>query len=156
MNINLTLIGQSIAFAIFVWFSLKFIWPFLIKALEERKARIADGLAAAEEGRKAKEKAETEIEQVRQEARAQAKEIVANANRRADQMVEEARSNARVEGDKLVELAKGEIEQQANQARESLRKDVVRLAIAGAEQVLMREVDERAHAQALEKLAAEL
>jgi F-type H+-transporting ATPase subunit b len=156
MNINLTLIGQSIAFAVFVWFCLKFIWPPIITALNARKARIADGLAAADEGLKAKERADDEVAEALREVREQAKDIIANAQKRADQMVEEAKISARSEGDKLLELAKGDVEQQVNEARENLRKDVVALALTGAEQVLMQEVDADKHTEALNKLSAQL
>ena len=108
MNINLTLIGQSIAFAVFVWFCLKFIWPPILAALNERRQKIADGLAAADEGMKAKEKARAEVAQELQQVREQAKDIIANAQTRADQLVEESKSSARSEGDKLIEQAKGE------------------------------------------------
>lgn len=156
MNINLTLIGQSIAFIVFVWFCLKFIWPHILNALNERRQKIADGLAAAEEGLKARENAEAEVEQELRQVREQAKDIIANAQKRADQMVEESKTAARSEGDKLIEQAKGEIEQQINEARETLRKEVVTLALSGAEQVLMKEVDSNAHAEVLDKLAAQL
>lgn len=156
MNINATLIGQSIAFFVFVWFCAKFIWPHILIALNERKAKIAEGLAAAEEGLKAKDRAEEEMAQALGEAREQAKEIIANAQRRADQMVDEAKGTARSEGDKLLELAKGDVEQQVNEARETLRKEVVTLALSGAEQVLMQEVDADKHTEALNKLAAQL
>lgn len=156
MNINLTLIGQSIAFGVFVWFCLKFIWPHILNALNERKARIAEGLAAAEEGLKAKERADDEVAAALQEAREQAKDIIANAQRRADQMVEEAKTHARAEGDKLLELARGDVQQQVNEAREQLRKEVVTLALDGAERVLMQEVDAGKHTEALNKLAAQL
>lgn len=156
MNINLTLVGQSIAFAVFVWFCVKFIWPPIITALNARKARIADGLAAADEGLKAKERADDEVAEALREVREQAKDIIANAQKRADQMVEEAKISARSEGDKLLELAKGDVEQQVNEARENLRKDVVALALTGAEQVLMQEVDADKHTEALNKLSAQL
>ncbi len=156
MNINLTLVGQSIAFAVFVWFCLKFIWPPIITALNARKARIADGLAAADEGLKAKERADDEVAEALREVREQAKDSIANAQKRADQMVEEAKISARSEGDKLLELAKGDVEQQVNEARENLRKDVVALALTGAEQVLMQEVDADKHTEALNKLSAQL
>ena len=156
MNINLTLVGQSIAFAVFVWFCLKFIWPPIITALNARKARIADGLAAADEGLKAKERADGEVAEALREVREQAKDIIANAQKRADQMVEEAKTSARSEGDKLLELAKGDVEQQVNEAREMLRKEVVALALSGAEQVLMQEADANKHNEALNKLATQL
>ena len=156
MNINLTLIGQSIAFAVFVWFCLKYIWPPLLNALDARRTRIADGLAAAEQGLKAKEEAQTQIDVDLQAAKGQAREIISNAQRRADEIVEESKSDARVEGDKLVDAAKAEIDQQIHQAREALRGEVVALAVSGAEQVLMREVDAAAHEEALGKLAGQL
>lgn len=156
MNINLTLIGQTIAFAIFVWFCLKFIWPPIIKALEERKTKIADGLAAAEEGRREKEKAEEEVQEILKDAREQAKDIIANAKKQAEGVVEEARNDARAEGERILKAARAEIDQKINQAREELRREVVSIALNGAEQVLMREVDAKAHSEALEKLAARL
>ena len=138
------------------WFCVKFIWPPIITALNARKARIADGLAAADEGLKAKERADDEVAEALREVREQAKDIIANAQKRADQMVEEAKISARSEGDKLLELAKGDVEQQVNEARENLRKDVVALALTGAEQVLMQEVDADKHTEALNKLSAQL
>ena len=156
MNINLTLIGQSIAFAVFVWFCLKYIWPPILNALDARRTRIADGLAAAEQGLRAKEEAQTQIDADLEAAKVQAREIIANAQRRADEIVEEAKSDARVEGNKLIDAANAEIGQQIHQAREALRGEVVTLAVSGAEQVLMREVDAAAHDEALGKLAAQL
>ncbi len=156
MNINLTLIGQSIAFAVFVWFCLKYIWPPILTALEARRTRIADGLAAAEQGLRAKEEAQVRIDEDLDAAKTQAREIIANAQRRADEIVEEAKSDARVEGEKLLDAAKAEIDQQIHQAREALRGEVVSLALSGAEQVLMREVDATVHDEALGKLAAQL
>ncbi len=156
MNINLTLIGQSIAFAVFVWFCLKFVWPPIIKALEERRTRIAEGLAAAEEGRREKEKAEEEVEERLKEAREQAKDIIANAKKQAEGVVEEARNEARSESERILKAARAEIDQQINQAREELRKEVVKIALDGAERVLMREVDSKAHSETLDKLAAGL
>ena len=156
MNINLTLIGQSIAFAAFVWFCLKYVWPPILSALEARRTRIADGLAAAEQGLRAKEEAQSQIEEELQAAKDQAREIISNAQRRAGEIVDEAKSDARVEGDKLIDAARTEIDQQIHQAREALRGEVVTLAVSGAEQVLMREVDAAAHEEALGKLAAQL
>lgn len=156
MNINLTLIGQSIAFAVFVWFCLKYIWPPIINALDERKQKIADGLAAAEEGMREKQRAEEEVEEILKEAREQAKEILANARKQAGEVVEEAKGDARAESERILKAANAEIDQQMNQAREELRKQVVSLAISGAEQVLMREVDAKVHSETLDKLAANL
>ena len=156
MNINLTLIGQSIAFAVFVWFCLKFVWPPIIKALEERRTRIAEGLAAAEEGRREKERAEEEVEERLKEAREQAKDIIANAKKQADGVVEEARNEARSESERILKASRAEIDQQINQAREELRKEVVKIALDGAERVLMREVDPKVHSDTLNKLASGL
>ena len=156
MNINLTLIGQSIAFAVFVWFCMKFVWPPIVKALNDRKTRIAEGLAAADEGLRAKEKAEEEVEERLKEAREQAKDILANAKKQAEGVVEEARNEARSESERILKAARAEIDQQVHQAREELRKQVVTIALDGAQQVLMREVDSKAHSETLEKLAANL
>ena len=156
MNINATLIGQSITFFIFVWFCLKFVWPPIIDALNERKARIADGLAAAERGMRAKEEAEAQVQEALAEVKEQAKVLISQAQKRADEIVEAAKDDARGEGDRLIQAAQAEIEQQLNQAREDLRKEVVSIALTGAEQVLMREVDAAAHSEALAKLSAQL
>ena len=156
MNINLTLFGQSIAFIVFVWFCAKFIWPHILNALNERKTRIADGLAAAEKGLAAEEEGRKKADAELQQAKEQAKEIIAQAQRRADEIVEEAKGDARQEGDRLLHGARSEIDQERNQAREQLRAEVVTLALSGAEQVLMREVDADAHSEALGKLAASL
>ena len=156
MNFNLTLVGQTLAFMVFVWFCSKYIWPPLIGALEQRRNKIAEGLAAAEEGVLAREQAKANVAQQLSEARLQAKDIIVNAHRRADGIVEEAKVSARGEGDKIIITAKSEIEHQINRAREELRIEVVTLALAGAEQVLMREVDQKAHTEVLGRLAARL
>jgi F-type H+-transporting ATPase subunit b len=156
MNINLTLFGQSIAFAVFVWFCLKFIWPPIINALDERRAKIAEGLAAAEEGHKKKVKAEEDAQEILKDTREQAKDILAGAKKQGEDIVEEAKNDARAEGERILKSARAEIDQQMNQAREELRREVVTIALSGAEQVLMREVDAKAHSEALEKLAAGL
>jgi F-type H+-transporting ATPase subunit b len=156
MNINLTLIGQTVTFIVFVWFCLKFIWPFIIKAMEERKTQIAEGLAAGERGRHERELAEQRAVEVIREAKDQAKEILAQAHKRGDEIVEEAKSDGRGEGERMVRAAEAEIEQQMNQAREQLRGDVVKLALQGAQQVLDSEVDETAHTAQLNRLAAQL
>ncbi len=156
MNINLTLIGQTVAFIVFVSFCMKFIWPPIMRALEERKTRIADGLAAAERGHHEKELAEQRAKDILVQAREQAKEIIAGAQRRGDEIVDEAKGEARVEGQRLLTAAKADVDQQMNLAREELRGEVVKLAVSGAEQVLMKEVDAAAHSEALQKLAARL
>ena len=156
MNINLTLIGQSITFALFVWFCMKFIWPPVMGALEARRKEIADGLAAAERGQHEQELAEKRAAEHIREAKGQASEIVAQAQKRASEIVEEAKDDARTEADRIVTGANAEIEQEINRAREHLRQEVVGLAIAGAEKVLKREVDKEAHAGTLDELAAQL
>jgi F-type H+-transporting ATPase subunit b len=156
MNINATLIGQTITFIIFVWFCLKFIWPHVMKAMEDRKTKIAEGLAAGERGRHEQELAEQKAIEVIREAKDQAKEILAQAHKRGDEIVDEAKGDGRAEGERMLRAAEAEIEQQANQTREKLREDVVKLSIQGAEQVLGREVDENAHTEQLARLAAQL
>ena len=156
MNINATLIGQSIAFAVFVWFCMKFIWPPIVGALNERKARIADGLAAADEGRREKARAQENATQVIEKAKDQAQEIIRRAERRETEMVEEAKSTARNEGERILTTARGEIDKEVNTARETLRKQVAALAVVGAEQILSREVDSQAHSQLLDELATQL
>jgi len=156
MNINLTLIGQSIAFVVFVWFCYAYVWPPLIHALAERKKQIADGLAAAERGQHAHELAEKKATKHIKESKDQASEILLQAQKRASEIVEEAKGDARIEADRILAGANAEIEQEANRAREHLRKEVVKLAIAGAEKVLNREVDASAHADSLNELSAQL
>jgi F-type H+-transporting ATPase subunit b len=156
MNINATLIGQSITFFLFVWFCMKFIWPPLTRALADRRQRIADGLAAAERGKQELEQAAKRSAEVLKDARSQAAEIIAQSERRATQIVEEAKQAARVEGERIVTSAKEEIEHEVFRARESLRAQVSALAVIGAEKILRREVDEKAHAQILSAIQAEL
>ena len=156
MNINLTLIGQAISFAIFVWFCVKYVWPPVLAALEERENRIADGLAAAEKGQQDLANAEVRIEEELQKGRDKAQEYIIQAQKRADEIVEQAKQSASEEGDRLLAAARSQIDQERNEARESLRGEVASLALAGAEQVLMREVDANAHRDVLDKLTAEL
>ncbi len=156
MNINLTLFGQTVAFILFVWFCLKFIWPHIIKAMDDRKTQIADGLAAGERGRHEQELAEQRAVEVIREAKDQAKEILAQANKRGDEIVDDAKGDGRAEGERMLRAAEAEMEQQMNQAREQLRADVVKLALQGAQQVLGRDVDEKAHTEQLNRLAAQL
>ncbi len=156
MNINLTLIGQSITFALFVWFCMKFIWPPIMGALEARRKEIADGLAAAERGQHEQELAEKRATEHIKEAKGQASDIITQAQKRAGEIVEEAKGDARTEADRIVTGANAEIEQEINRAREHLRQEVVSLVIAGAEKVLKREVDKDAHAGTLNELATQL
>lgn len=156
MNINATLFGQTITFILFVWFCMKFVWPPIMHALHERKTRIADGMAAAERGHHEHELAEKHAKEVLKKAKDQAAEIITHAQKRASEIVEESKTEARGEGEKLLHAAQAEIEQESNRAREDLRKAVAELAMAGASQVLMAEVDAGRHNALLDKLAAEL
>ena len=156
MNINLTLIGQSITFAVFVWFCYAYVWPPLVNALTERKQKIADGLAAAERGQNEQELAEKKAAEHLREAKGQASEIIGQAQKRASEIVDEAKGDARTEAERIKAGADAEIEQEVNRAREHLRKEVVVLAMAGAEKVLKREVDASAHASTLSDLAQQL
>ena len=156
MNINFTLIAQAIAFAVLIWFTVKFVWPPLLKAIEARQKEIADGLAAAQEGRSALEVAAKKSEVTLNEAKQKASEIIAQAEKRGTQIIEEAKGNAKVEGDRIIAGAKAEIDQEVNRAKEGLRAQVSTLAIAGAEKILRKEIDAKAHSELLSKLAAEL
>jgi F-type H+-transporting ATPase subunit b len=156
MNINLTLFGQTIAFIVFVWFCMKFIWPHLMKALHDRQQKIADGLAAAEEGHRQLEEAEQRAGHAIEEARAKANEMINQAQKRAEEIVEEAKAQARGDGERIVAAARADIDNEINQAREALRHQVGALAVAGAEQILLREVDANAHREVLDKLSTEL
>ena len=156
MNINLTLIGQSIAFIVFVWFCMKFIWTPLMGALEERKKKIADGLAAAERGKQEQELSAKRGAEVIREAKAKAAEIIVGAEKRGAEIVDEAKAEAKIEGERIVSGAQSEIEQEINRAREQLRSEVAALATAGAEQILGREVDANAHRKMLDDLATQL
>ena len=141
MNINLTLLFQVAFFAVFVWFCKKYVWPPIISALNERKTQIADGLAAAEKGQLAEQEGRAEAEKVIAEAKAQAGEIIGKAEKHGVELVEEAKSNAKVEGERIMTAAQAEIETEFNKAKESLRSQVSELAVAGAQQILKKEVD---------------
>ncbi|WP_017925555.1 F0F1 ATP synthase subunit B [Thioalkalivibrio sp. HL-Eb18] len=156
MNINLTIIGQLLAFSVFVWFTMRYVWPPMSAALEERRKKIADGLAAAERGEKEQELAQERATAVIKEAKQQANEIMASAQKRATELVEESKTTAREEGERIKEQAHSEIEQEINRAKEELRKQVSQLAVAGAEQILAKEIDAKAHGDLLKKLAAKL
>jgi len=152
MNINLTLIAQAITFAAFIWFTSKFIWPYMLRAIETRQKTIADGLAAAEQGRRSLEASTHQADEAIKEARSRAAEIVGQAEKRAVQLIEEAKTTAKEEGSREKAAAKAEIDQAVARAREQLREHVAELAVAGAEKILRREVDARAHAQLLEEI----
>jgi F-type H+-transporting ATPase subunit b len=156
MNFNATLIGQSITFLVFVWFCMKYVWPPLMTALEERKAKIADGLAAAERGQKDLELAQSKVSNNLKEAKVQAQEIINQAHKRANEMVDEAKDAARAEAEKIKAAASSDIDQQINSAREKLRKEVSLIALAGTEQILQREVNSETHAKVLDELMAQI
>ncbi|MEW5863115.1 MAG: F0F1 ATP synthase subunit B [Pseudomonadota bacterium] len=156
MNINLSLIAQAIAFGLFIWFTARFVWPPLLRAIETRQKTIADGLAAAEQGRRSLELSSRQAEQALREARDRAAEIVAQAERRAAQLVEEAKAAARAEGERERAAARADIAQEVARAREQLRDQVAALVVAGAERILRREVDARAHADLLEAVKKQL
>ena len=156
MNFNATLIGQSITFIFFVWFCMKFVWPPITNALETRKKQIADGLAAADRGKHELELAAKKAGDNMRDAKAQAAEVIALAEKRAAQIIEEAKMAAKEEGDRQLAAAQANIEQEANRARESLREQVAALAVAGAEKILRREVNAQTHADLLGQLKAEL
>lgn len=156
MNFNLTLIAQMIAFAVFIWLTMRYIWPPIVEAMEERQKRIADGLSAADRAQRDLELAQEKAGDDLKEAKAKAAEIIDQANRRANKIVEEAKQNAETEGKRLVEGAQAEIDLEINRAREELRGALSTLVLKGAEQVLDKEIDGKAHEQLLKQLAAEL
>jgi len=156
MNINATILGQAISFAIFVWFCLKFVWPPLITAMRERQEKIAAGLQDADSAAKDLELAKDKSADILREAKKQAAELIEQANKRAGQLIDEAKDQAREEGDRVKEAAQSEIEQEVNRAKEVLRAKVSVLALAGAEKILNTSVDQSAHSNMLKQLSAEL
>lgn len=156
MNLNFTMVAQGLAFLLFIGFTMKFVWPPLLKAIEARQKQIAEGLAAAERGKQDLELAAKRAGEELQRARAQAGEIVSQAEKRGAAVVEEAKSAAKAEADRIVAGAKAEIEQEVFRAKEALRAQISVLAVTGAEKILRREVDAKAHAQLLTGLEAEL
>lgn len=156
MNLNLTLIGQLIAFVIFVVFCMKYVWPPIVTAMADRQKRIAEGLDAADKAARDLETAKSQIEGELIAARAQVTELLEQANKRSSQIVEEAQDKARAEAEKIMASAQAQIAQDAAQAREALRADVAQLAVIGAERVLGSSVDQVAHKKLLTELAGEL
>ena len=156
MNFNATLIGQSITFIVFVWFCMKYIWPPLMAALDERNARISEGLAAAQQGQQDLEDAQVKVGESLNDAKQQAQEIINQAQKRANEIVDEAKDAARDEAEKIKVAASADIDQQITSAREELRKEVSSIALAGAEQILKREVDAKAHAAVLDELVTQI
>lgn len=156
MNINLTLFMQAAAFAAFIWFTARFVWPHLMRAIEARQKAIADGLAAGEQGRQSLQTAEKRANEVTAEAKAKAGEIVAQGERIKAETVEHAKAEAKAEADRIVAAAKAEIAQEVARAKESLRGQVAELAVAGASKILKREVDAKAHADLLREIQKQL
>ena len=156
MDINMTLIGQTIAMIVFVWFCMKFIWPPLLEAIEERQEKIADGLAAAEKGEQSLEEAKVQAGEIISDARKQATGILDQAHARANEIVADGKSDGTKERERQLAAAKAEIEQETNRAREELRGQVSAVALSGAEKILNREIDAAEHEEILGKLAQEL
>lgn len=156
MSFNLTLIAQAIAFALFIWFTVKFIWPPVLRAIEARQKTIADGLAAAEEGKRSLDLSNKRADEEIRNARSRAAELLAQAEKRAAQLIDEARSAAKEEGNREKAAAKAEIAQEITRAREQLRDHVASLAVAGAEKILRREVDAKAHGELLDSIKKQL
>ena len=156
MDINATIIGQSIAMIVFVWFCMKYIWPPLLGVLEEREKEIADGLNAASEGRRELEEANVKKEEILQDAKKEAADLVNQANQRANQLVEDAKTSAQEEAERIKISAQNDVEQGAKRAREELRAEVATLAVAGAEKILNSEIDEKKNSEILDELKKEL
>jgi F-type H+-transporting ATPase subunit b len=156
VNFNLTLIGQTFAFIVFVWFCMKYIWPFLLNAIEQRQTEIADGLAAAEQGKASLAAAETESAKIIGQARQQAKTILDQAQTRANEIVDAAKGEGEAEKKRQLEGARAEIDVERNRARDELRGQVAAIAMAGAEKILAREIDADAHRELLDGLAQKL
>lgn len=154
MDINFTLFAQAAVFAIFIWFTARFVWPPLMKAIEDRQKTIADGLAAAEKGARSLQDASAKSDEALKAARVQAQEILANASKQATQTIDAAKGTAKTEADRIVAAAREEVSREVNSAREALRKQVGELAVAGASKILKREIDAKAHADVLKDLAA--
>jgi len=156
MNLNFTMIAEAIVFITFILATKRWVWPALLSKIEARQKTIADGLAAAEQGRKALEVSTKQADESISQARSRAAEVITQAEKRAAQMIEEARNAAKEEGNREKAAAKAEIEQQVTRAREQLRDQVASLAVAGAEKILRREVDAKAHGELLDSIKKQL
>ena len=156
MSINATLLAQMIVFAVFVWFTMKFVWPPIMQAMRDRQKRISEGLAAAERGVRELNEATAKAEDMVAKARTQAQEILTNAQRQADDTLERAREDARAEGERIVTAAREEVDQAVASAKEDLRREVGSLAVVGAERILKREIDAKAHNDIIDDLVAEI
>jgi len=156
MNLNATLFFQTVVLVVAGWVTMQFIWPMLRDTLDARRQKIADGLAAAEQGTKSLGEAQRRIAQLDAEARARAQALIADTEKRAHRIIEDAKGQAKVEGDRLIQAARAEAEQQVVRAKTVLRDQVAALAVAGAEQILKREVDAKVHVELLDQLKARL
>ena len=156
MNLNATLLAQAVVFAVFIWLTAKLIWPHLTRAIEARQKTIADGLAAAEQGKRSLEVSTKQADEAIKDARNRAAEIIGQAEKRSAQMIDEARNAAKEEGNREKAAAKAEIAQEVTRAREQLRDRVATLAVAGAEKILRREVDAKAHGELLDSIKKQL
>lgn len=156
MDINLTILGQTIAFILFVWFCMKFVWPPLMGAIEKRQKEIADGIASADRAKKDLDLAKSKSADQLKEAKQKAAEILEQANKRRAQIIDEANQDAMAEREKILAQARAEIEAERNRAKEELRRHVAALAVAGAEKILERQLDEAANSDIVDKLVAEL
>ncbi|MBX2809082.1 MAG: F0F1 ATP synthase subunit B [Cellvibrionaceae bacterium] len=156
MNINLTLIGQTLTFFVFVWFCAKFVWPQLIGVMVAREKKIEEGLLAAERADKDLALAKQQVAEQLQVAKEQAADIIDQANKRATQIIDKAKEQAKSEAERIVSAAHADVEQQRNRLKEALRVQVGTLAVAGAEKILGRTIDARDHGEIVNKLAAEL
>jgi len=156
LDINLTLVVQMLVFGVFVWFTMKFVWPPLAKAMEERQDKIADGLASAERGRKELELAQQRVKEELKQAKAQASEIVEKANRYGAQLIEEAKEAAKLEAQKQAKIAHEQLLQEINNAKDNLRKQVGQLAVAGAEKILKHKIDVQENSVLLDNLIEEI
>ena len=156
MNLNATMIAQAIVFALFIWVSVSWVWPKILRNIEARNQKIAAGLAEAERGRSSLADAQKQTEKLLAEARSRAQEIVAAAEKSASQRIEESKAQAKIEGERLVAAANAQIQQEVQSAKQQLREQVASLAVSGAEKILRREVDAKAHADMLGQLKAQL
>lgn len=156
MEINVTLVIQMLVFAVFVWFTMKYVWPPLQKALADRQSKIADGLAAAERGHRELELTQQRVSEELKIAKAKAHEIIEKANHRANQLIDEAKESAIKQAEQIAKLAHESLEQEINRAKDSLRKEVGRLAVAGAEKILLREIDDSQNQVLIDNLIEEI
>lgn len=156
MNMNATMLAEALTFIAFIWFTVKFVWPPLLAAIEERRTTITDGLAAADKGTRSLEEAQVKISGMVEEARGQARQILDQAQTRAGGIVDEARVGATEERDRILQSAQADIDQQINRARDELRGQLAAITVAGAEKILAREIDARAHQDLLDKLVTQI